>query len=197
MERRLAAGLVAIASVGVLGCPYEAPVEPAGTPLALQGADVGIWRCTSREGGEQADLSIGRSDASTYLLSLRGTEPRSDNDPDDDPPLVLYAKPRRVAGREVWVLSEAYPTRPNKFFYLPAGAPPPPPGGSPPPRSGRPRAGGAAAPRRSQPRRRQGEAAGRVLRRPHPLPPPRLRKAGGRSEPEPTRDARVASLCAI
>jgi hypothetical protein len=118
MERRLAAGLVAMASAGLFGCPYEAPVEPAGTPLAPQGADVGVWRCTSREGGEQADLSIGRSDSSTYLLSLRGTEPRSDNDPDDDPPLLLYAKPRRVAGREIWVLSEAFPTRPKKFFYL-------------------------------------------------------------------------------
>jgi hypothetical protein len=115
MTKRLALGILAFSA---LGCPYESPLEPVGTSLGVQGADIGIWRCTSREGGEQADLSIGRSDPRTYLLSLRGTEPRSDSDPDDDPPLVLYAKPRRVGGREMWVLSEAFPTRPNKFYYL-------------------------------------------------------------------------------
>jgi len=114
MANRLVLGILALS---MLGCPYEAPLEPGGPSLTVQGADVGVWRCTSREGGEQADLSIGRSDPSTYLLSLRGTEPRSDSDPDDDPPLLLYAKPRRVAGREVWILSEAYPSRP-KFYYL-------------------------------------------------------------------------------
>jgi hypothetical protein len=115
MAKRLALGLLGLA---LTGCPYEAPLEPGGTPLGVRGADVGVWRCTSREGGEEADLSIGRSDASTYLLSLRGTEPRSDSDPDDDPPLVLYAKPLRVSGREIWVLSEAYPSRPDRFYYL-------------------------------------------------------------------------------
>jgi hypothetical protein len=115
MRNRLALGILGLS---MLGCPYEAPLEPGGTALDVRGADVGVWRCTSREGGEQADLSIGRSDASTYLLSLRGTEPRSDSDPDDDPPLLLYAKPRRIAGREVWVLSEAFPSRSKKFYYL-------------------------------------------------------------------------------
>ena len=89
-------------SVCLLGCPYEAPVEPAGEPLPLRSAIVGNWACGTEEEPEWAHLALGWHDASMYHLVFRPYKPP---DPGEwVEPAVGFARPRRVGGREIWSL---------------------------------------------------------------------------------------------
>ncbi len=89
-------------SVCLLGCPYEAAVEPAGEPLPLRSVIVGNWACGTEEDPEWGHLALGWHDATVYHLISRPYKPP---DPDEwVEPVVGFARPRRVGGREVWSL---------------------------------------------------------------------------------------------
>lgn len=111
-ESRLAScvsrlAVVALA-VWLCGCPYDASFRPTGEAVALRSSIVGTWVCDASAEADWADLSIGWSEESTYLLTLRPRRPEPDA---ADVPWVITAKPQRVGLHEVWTLWGDQPAR--------------------------------------------------------------------------------------
>jgi hypothetical protein len=82
----------------LLGCPYRAPFEPEGVLLPRDARLTGEWTCPDEK--EQVRLSIGYTDASSYLFTFVSTSLEREM----ESPLLVAATPRRVAGRPVWTL---------------------------------------------------------------------------------------------
>ena len=97
--QRLAGLSLLCVSLLHVGCPYDAPSEPAGDVLPLRSSVVGAWTCSSDD-EEWANLRVGWDGKSQYLLTLRPTgspEPGA-----DEVPWIVSARPRRVGSREIW-----------------------------------------------------------------------------------------------
>jgi hypothetical protein len=97
--RRASALLIGVCLLH-LACPYDAPIEPAGTVLPLRSFLVGTWLCSTEEEQGWATLSLGWQGSSAYQLTLRPTKPLEPGAA--EPSLIVYAKPRRIGGREIW-----------------------------------------------------------------------------------------------
>jgi len=100
-SRREHLSAIALAS-WLSGCPYDATIEPARTPVALSSYLVGTWVCSAPNEPDWADLSVGWTSGPAYLLTLRPRQP----DPSDDDPAVFRGTPRLVGGTELWTLSD-------------------------------------------------------------------------------------------
>jgi hypothetical protein len=112
--------LLMAALTPLIGCPYEAAVEPAGPLLPLRAALVGAWACSTDDKPDWATLRLGWSD-DHYLLILRPLEPRERDA--EESPWVLSARPRNVGGHEVWSLREAKPQAKVSFWRVEVAAP--------------------------------------------------------------------------
>jgi hypothetical protein len=111
--------LLVAAIIPLVGCPYEAAVEPVAPVLPLRSALVGTWSCGTDDEPDWA-LTLGWSE-DRYLLVLRPLRPHK---PDaEDSPWVLSARPRQVGGHEVWSLREDKPQAKLSFVRVEVSTP--------------------------------------------------------------------------
>ena len=99
------------------GCPYDADVEPTGQPSALRPNVVGAWVCDLNDDPSWADLTVGWTQGSSYLLMVRIRRP--------DEGLAGFqpvrARPLQVGHHEIWSLSaeDSSADAPNgKYLFL-------------------------------------------------------------------------------
>jgi hypothetical protein len=119
-DRRHPAGrLFVVTMLSLLaGCPYDADVEPAGHPLPLRPSVVGVWVCDLNDDASWADLTVGWTQGSMYLLTVRVRRPDKDQTPG---PWALRARPLRLGRDEVWSVAAEDPdaeTPDGKFIFL-------------------------------------------------------------------------------
>jgi hypothetical protein len=110
--RRFSLALLALSAVA---CPYESPIEPAGTSLPLRPSLVGAWACSTEEDPDWAIMTIGWIGEASYSLTLRATKPPTEPDA-DDVPWMLTARPMSIGGHEIWSLGSEEASDPAKKF---------------------------------------------------------------------------------
>ena len=103
-RRHQSAGHLFLGAMATLlaGCPYDADIEPRGQPPSLRNTVVGTWVCDLDEDASWADLSVGWTQESTYLLTVRIRRPEKEQ---PTGPWELRARPLWVGHQEVWSLS--------------------------------------------------------------------------------------------
>ena len=106
-RRRRVAGLVLAGGLAtvLMGCPYDADIEPSGHLRSLRSVVVGAWVCDLNGEASWADLTIGWTHSSMYLLTLRIRRP----DEGEPRSVELRGRPLQVGHHEIWSVSSEDP----------------------------------------------------------------------------------------